>query len=122
MTLHAIRYALAVCAMGFIAAVGAQATNKSVTSTADPAAVVTWSCSPFYLPARSIWKRTVDIAYDDKRVLAVRVDGAPVYSFSLNGTQILTAVDGERIQLDTDAQTWTSDLRGMVTAQGRCER
>ena len=112
---------LAVCAIEFASAVAAQPAGKPTTPSPQ-AAQVTWTCSPFYLPARSIWKRTVDIAYDDKRVRAVRIDGALVYSFSINGPQILTAVDGERIQLDIAAQTWTSDLRGMVTAQGPCER
>lgn len=120
-----MRLTLLACTLGFAQIVAAQTASKPATpasSAPTDAAQVTWTCSPFYLPARSIWKRTVDVAYDDKRVRAVRVDGAPVYSFSVNGTQILTAVDGERIQLDTAAQTWTSDLRGIATGQGRCER
>jgi hypothetical protein len=87
-----------------------------------PSGVVRWTCNAFYLPARSIWRRTVDVEYDASGVRTVQIDGVPVYTFSLQGKIILTAVDGERIQLDTHAQTWTSDLRGLVTSQGRCER
>ncbi len=79
-------------------------------------------CEAVYLPARTIWVRRVVIAYDDHRVSEVRIDGVPVYSFAINGTVILTSLDNERIQIDTAAQTWTSDFRGLASAHGRCER
>lgn len=84
--------------------------------------VTRWTCSAFYLPARSIWQRTVDIEFDAKDVRAVQIDGIPVYTFNIQGTTVLTAVDGERIQFDPVAQSWASDLRGIVSSQGRCER
>ena len=31
-------------------------------------------------------------------------------------------MDIERIQIDTAAQTWHSDFRGLAQSQGRCER
>jgi hypothetical protein len=74
------------------------------------------------LPARAVWVRTVDIEYDQKRVLSVAIDGVPVYSFNVRDTLILTALDNERIQIDTATQSWTSDFRGMASSQGRCER
>lgn len=83
---------------------------------------VTLVCEAVYLPARTTWTRTVNIVYDQKRVRAVQIDGVPVYTFAIQETVILTAVDNERIQIDTAAQTWTSDFRGQATAQGRCER
>ncbi|MCU0763437.1 MAG: hypothetical protein MUF76_10810 [Hydrogenophaga sp.] len=93
---------------------------------ADPGRAATGKvvlvCEAVYLPTRSVWVRKADIAYDQKRVLSVRIDGVPVYTFNVQGTVILTALDNERIQIDTAAQTWTSDFRGMATAQGRCER
>ena len=52
----------------------------------------------------------------------MQIDGVPVYTFNVQGTVILTALDNERIQIDTAAQTWTSDFRGLASAQGRCER
>ena len=79
-------------------------------------------CAPFYLPARSIWQRTVDIELDAEGVRAVKIDGVAVYTFNVNGTSILTAVDGERIQVDIAALTWSSDLRGIVSSRGNCTR
>lgn len=87
-----------------------------------PHGVVSWTCSAFYLPARSIWQRAVDVEFDRGAVLAVRIDGVAVYAFNIQGTTLLTSVDAERIQFDTAAQTWTSDLRGIINSQGRCER
>ena len=88
---------------------------------AAPSAVV-FTCNAFYLPARSIWQRTVAIGLDADRVRSVEVDGVAVYTFNINGTVIMTAVDGERIQIDMQALTWSSDLRGLVTGRGTCTR
>ncbi|MCW5670569.1 MAG: hypothetical protein KIT86_12950 [Hydrogenophaga sp.] len=89
---------------------------------ADTVTEVTLVCEAAYQPARTTWTRTVRIGYDKKRVRSVHIDGVPVYTFAVRETVILTAVDNERIQIDTAAQTWTSDFRGQATAQGRCER
>jgi hypothetical protein len=94
-----------------------------IAAAAEPAkAHVGLVCEAVYLPARTIWVRRVDIDYDDQRVRAVRIDGVPVYSFAIADTVILTSLDNERVQIDTAAQTWTSDFRGLASAQGRCER
>jgi len=79
-------------------------------------------CEAVYLPARTIWVRRVEIAYDERRVSAVQIDGVPVYGFSVEGTVVLTALDNERIQIDVAAQSWQSDFRGLASSQGRCER
>ncbi|MGI9216740.1 MAG: hypothetical protein ACR2JA_07035 [Hydrogenophaga sp.] len=79
-------------------------------------------CDAVYLPARSGWARTVRITFDDRRVQAVAIDGLLVYSFNVQGTTVLTALDNERIQIDTAELTWRSDFRGQATSQGRCER
>ena len=84
--------------------------------------VQTWTCNAFYLPARSIWQRTVAVEIDASGVRAVQIDGVAVYAFTVQGTSLLTAIDSERIQFDAAAQTWTSDLRGIVSSQGRCDR
>jgi hypothetical protein len=86
-----------------------------------PPSNVTWVCDAVYLPARTAWARSVTIAYDQQRVRSVAIDGVPVYTFAIYETVILTALDNERIQIDTASRTWTSDFRGMATAQGRCE-
>ena len=87
-----------------------------------PIVVTRWTCNAFYLPARSIWQRTVDVEFDGNDVRAVQIDGVGVYAFNIQGTTVLTAVDGERIQFDPTIQTWSSDLRGIVSSQGRCEK
>ncbi len=79
-------------------------------------------CEAVYLPARTTWVRRVEIDYGEQRVSGVRIDGVPVYGFSVEGTVILTAVDNERIQIDVAAQSWQSDFRGQASSQGRCER
>lgn len=84
--------------------------------------MVSLKCTPFYLPARSIWQRTVDIEIDADGVRTVQIDGVAVYTFNINGTEILTAVDGERIQIDMEALTWSSDLRGIIKGRGNCTR
>ncbi|WP_300656000.1 hypothetical protein [Hydrogenophaga sp.] len=100
----------------------ASAQNKASPNAASPASEVTLVCEAVYLPARTTWTRTVSIGYDKKRVRSVQIDGVPVYTFAIQETVILTAVDNERIQIDTAAQTWSSDFRGQATAMGRCER
>ena len=100
----------------------ASAQNKAPAKAAAQASEVTLVCEAVYLPARTTWTRTVSIGYDKKRVRSVQIDGVPVYTFAIQETVILTAVDNERIQIDTAAQTWSSDFRGQATAQGRCER
>ena len=87
---------------------------------APTSGTVSLICNPFYLPARSIWRRAVDISYDADGVYAVKIDGLAVYSFAVTDTTLLTAVDGERIQIDTATRTWSSDLRGLVTGSGTC--
>ena len=100
----------------------AMAQTKPAAKPATQASEVTLVCEAVYLPARTTWTRTVNIAYDKKRVRAVQIDGVPVYTFAIQETVILTSIDNERIQIDTATQTWSSDFRGQATAQGRCER
>ena len=107
--------ALALLTLGVGAAAGAGAVEPARTRVA-------LVCEAVYLPARTIWVRRVEIAYDEQRVDSVRIDGVPVHGFSVDGTVILTALDNERIQVDVAAQAWQSDFRGQASAQGRCER
>jgi len=103
--------------------VGAVEPAKQSTTTAPPATgTVTLVCEPVYMPSRATWARTVTVAYDQRRIREVAIDGQPVYSFAIQDTLILTSLDNERIQVDVAAQRWSSDFRGLATAQGRCER
>ncbi|GEM_PF-5660779 len=92
--------------------------------TAAPALAATarYRCEAVYLPARSTWVRSVEIEHDARRVVALRVDGVPVYSFAVDGTVVRTALDNERITFDTASGQWQSDFRGLAQSQGRCER
>lgn len=103
----------------------ATATPAATPDQAKPTPATTRTtlvCEAVYLPARTPWTRTVRIDFDAQRVRAVHIDGVPVYSFAVHDTVIWTALDNERIQIDTAAPSWTSDFRGAATAQGRCER
>ena len=102
--------------------VWAQQPSKKDATTAPDVATLTLVCEPVYLPARTTWTRTVTVAYDQRRIREVTIDGQAVYSFAIQETAILTSQDNERIQIDTAALTWSSDFRGLATAQGRCER
>ena len=113
-------FAAAACATG--ESVRKPPAGPTVTVAAAASNVVSLTCNPFYLPARSIWPRKVAIEVDADGVRSVEIDGVAVYTFNVNGTVILTAVDGERIQIDIDALTWNSDLRGLVTGRGGCTR
>lgn len=83
---------------------------------------VVLSCEAVYLPARSTWVREVRFTLGERRIRGVEIDGVPVYSFSVFDTVLLTALDNERIQLDTATLTWRSDFRGQATSEGRCTR
>ena len=99
--------------------------GMAAAQTAPPAAQVeeiTLRCDATYMPARTNWTRTVVIGIDEKRVRRVSIDGVPVYTFVIADTVILTAIDNERIQIDTATLSWTSDFRGMASGQGRCMR
>jgi len=92
--------------------------------TAPPllAATARYRCEAVYLPARSTWVRSVEIEHDERRVRVLRIDGVAVYSFTVEGTVIRTALDNERIVLDAASGQWQSDFRGLAQGQGRCER
>ena len=117
-----MKVAVAWLVLGLTAAVGGPAAAQGKSKKADALNEVTLVCEAAYQPARTTWTRTVRIGYDKKRVRSVHIDGVPVYTFTVQETVILTAIDNERIQIDTAAQTWTSDFRGAATSQGRCLR
>jgi len=79
-------------------------------------------CEAVYLPARTVWSRAIELEHDDQALTAVRIDGVPVHTFSVDGTLVMTSLDNERIQIDVARQTWHSNFRGLAQSQGRCER
>ena len=108
---------------GLLSLVLAIATSSLVGNTVAIASTVKttqFTCAAFYLPTRSIWNRQVDIRYQNSLPVSVHIDGLPVYAFSMAGPVVMTAIDNERIQIDTQALLWTSDFRGMASSQGAC--
>lgn len=97
------------------------AATPPAANTPPSESVVQWLCDAVYLPARSSWVRSVRIRYDAQRVRSVHIDDQPVYSFNVLGTTLITALDNERIRIDTATMTWSSDFRGLATSEGRCE-
>lgn len=103
--------------VGFAAAV--LGVSASHAQTAVDQAVL--QCEPVYMPAQTVWPRTVAITYDQRKVKTVSIDGQKVYTFQVRDTWILTSMDNERIQINTATLTWTSDFRGLATSEGRCD-
>ena len=101
--------------VGSPAATATTATTNTVTTTTKR-----WTCNAFYLPARNIWQRTVAIEYEGDVVRSVQIDALAVYTFTVEGSNLLTSVDGERIQFDVAELSWTSDLRSLASSTGRC--
>ena len=108
--------------VGLMGGFGQEATAANPPASGNGVLTLSLQCEAAYLPARTTWPRRVEIGFDQRRVRTVHIDGVPVHTFSIRGTVILTALDNERIQIDTARQTWTSDFRGLATAKGRCER
>jgi len=74
-----------------------------------------------YVPERRTWHRQVDLTFDGGDLERVLIDQQAAYAFQVLGSVILTAIDNERIQIDIQALTWSSDFRGLAQGQGRCE-
>ena len=113
---------LSISAACALAQPAAQAPTQPASAAASQPTVLRWVCNAFYLPARSIWQRRISVESDATDVRAIQIDGVPVYTFNVQGTTLMTAIDSERIQFDIAAQTWTSDMRGIASSQGRCDR
>ena len=110
-------FAFWLCAAAFHAP-SAYAQPAAVSSASTT--VTRWTCNAFYLPARNIWQRTVAVEYDGEVIRSVQIDDVAVHSFTVEGSSLLTGVDGERIQFDAGELTWSSDLRGLASSSGRC--
>jgi hypothetical protein len=100
-------------------AAGVLGVSASHAQTGADQAVL--QCEPVYMPAQTVWPRTVAITYDQHKVKAVSIDGQKVYTFQVRDTWILTSMDNERIQINTGTLAWTSDFRGLATSEGRCD-
>jgi len=105
------------CQVAWLVSLAPVAVSATQPSTGQAAML----CEAVYMPAQTVWSRTVAIEYDQRRIKAVSIDGVKVYTFNVRDTWILTSMDNERIQINTATLAWTSDFRGLATAQGRCD-
>ena len=120
MSLRGLGVAAGFCLAGAGVVHGAASQARPQSDAKSGPKSATLVCEAVYLPARSVWTRTVDIGYDGQRVRSVRIDGQPVYTFAIEGTLILTSQDNERIRIDTANRAWSSDFRGLASAHGLC--
>jgi hypothetical protein len=81
---------------------------------------LSFSCRVLYEPARSLWVRELEIDYDSKAFQLLRIDGIQVHGFSVEGAQIITHLDNERIYLDLSEPSWKSQFREAAQGQGVC--
>jgi hypothetical protein len=103
-----MRSIAALCLWLFASAVAAQA--------------MTLDCRVQYQKDGDLWHRSVALIYEQKRLITVKIDGQPVYTFQLSGTSVMTSVDSERIRIEFDKNktTWQSNLRGLNFGSGLC--
>lgn len=85
-------------------------------------AMLSLVCQVFYLPARSMWVRQVQLDLRNEVVQALHIDGLKPYSFTAYPEGlVLTAIDNERIAIDLKQASWSSDFRDYASGQGQCE-
>jgi hypothetical protein len=108
---------LAACvALGVAVGANAQAAPKP----AQKFKTLSFTCRVLYEPSRALWVRELEIDYDKKAFQALRIDGVKAHGFSVNGANIVTHLDNERIHLDLDIPSWKSEFREAAQGQGVC--
>lgn len=88
------------------------------------AEVVSLDCRVQYQTEGELWHRAVALEYDQKKLISVKIDDQPVYTFNRVGTTIVTSVDSERIRLEfaKTKTTWRSSFRDKDFGTGVCAR
>ncbi len=97
-------------------AVGAQTASK----LAKKLKTLSYTCRVVYEPSRAMWVRELEIDYDKKNFVELRIDGVKAHGFSASGTQIGTHLDNERIEIDMSIPSWKSQFRETAQGQGVC--
>jgi hypothetical protein len=101
---------------GLAVSSNAQITAKSVQKLKT----LSFTCRVLYEPSRALWVRELEIDYDKKAFQALRIDGVKAHGFSVDGANVITHLDNERIQLDLNAPSWKSEFRDAAQGQGVC--
>lgn len=78
------------------------------------------TCRVVYEPSRALWVRELEIDYDKKKFIELRVDGVKAHGFSASGMDITTHLDNERIEIDLNIPSWKSQFREAAQGQGVC--
>ena len=81
---------------------------------------LSFTCRVVYEPSRAMWARELEIDYDKKNFVELRIDGVKAHGFSASGTQIGTHMDNERIEIDLSIPSWKSQFREAAQGQGVC--
>jgi hypothetical protein len=108
---------LAAClALGLTVAASAQTTAKP----AQKLKTLSFTCRVLYEPSRALWVRELEIDYDKKAFQALRIDGVKAHGFSVDGANVITHLDNERIHIDLNIPSWKSEFREAAQGQGVC--
>jgi hypothetical protein len=111
-----LRGCTACLVFGLAVGSNAQITAKSVQKLKT----LSFTCRVLYEPSRALWVRELEIDYDKKAFQALRIDGVKAHGFSVDGANVITHLDNERIQLDLNAPSWKSEFRDAAQGQGVC--
>jgi hypothetical protein len=111
-----LRSLAALIALGIAAGANAQTASKP----AQKLKTLSYTCRVLYEPSRTLWVRELEIDYDKKAFQALRIDGVKAHGFSVNGANVITHLDNERIHLDLNIPSWKSEFREAAQGQGVC--
>ena len=81
---------------------------------------LSYTCRVVYEPTRALWVRELEIDYDKKKFIELRIDGVKAHGFAVDAASITTHLDNERIELDMKIPQWKSTFREAAQGQGVC--
>jgi hypothetical protein len=99
-------------------AMGANA--QTAPKPAQKLKTLSFTCRVLYEPSRALWVRELEIDYDKKAFQVLRIDGVKAHGFSVDGANVITHLDNERIHLDLNIPSWKSEFREAAQGQGVC--
>jgi hypothetical protein len=121
-----VRVAACAVARAATCTAGVAATKAAVAAVAATSNSMTqhavYLCEVSYSPARSNWVRELRVDFDTAGILRIEIDRVVPYGFDVAGTLLFTSIDNERIVVDLEQRTWSSDFRGLSSGRGRCDR
>jgi hypothetical protein len=107
---------LAGAALVFTEDVSAQTKTKPIQKLKT----LSFTCRVVYQPSRTLWIRELEIEYSSKAFQVLRIDGVKTHGFAVDGANITTHLDNERIYLDLNIPSWKSQFREAAQGQGVC--